>query len=333
MRLNRPQQFFFITALSACMVVALSCNNYSGALESNKNSQTSPSQNATHWVAGQNLSPYDLLAVDFVDNKTGWAVGDISPEGGPLLRTTDGGTSWQMVYKTTEVFAAIQFVTPTRGWMAGFAGRIESTTDGGLTWKTQRLEREGEVLNSLCFIDAERGFAAGGRGLLLATINGGNSWEPIPTNRVEDFWAIRFASPERGVAVGEDGLILATTDGGKSWAQKTSGTTKALLGLTAAGDGQFVVVGEDGTILRSETGADWTLMQSGTNEMLSAVAAADNQTLWAVGSRGTTVQSTDGGKSWALAPPVANRHLLALDLISPTQGVAVGRRGAIQKLE
>ncbi len=330
MMLHRLQQFICSCTLLTCATLAVSCNNYSGALEGNKNKQTSPAQ--IHWVVGQNISPYDLLAVDFVDEKNGWAVGDISPEGGPLLATTDGGNSWKVIYKTTEVFSAIQFITPTRGWMAGFAGRIESTTDGGLTWKNQRFEREGEVLNSICFIDGERGFAAGGRGLVLRTTDGGATWEQMATGRIEDFWAIRFATPERGFIVGEDGLILATLDGGKTWTQKKSATMKALLGLAVTTDGQSVAVGESGTILRSENGADWTPVNSGTTEMLSAVAAAGNQEFWAVGSRGTNLHSTDGGKSWVAVAPVSVKHLLAIDLISPSQGVAVGRRGAIQKL-
>jgi photosystem II stability/assembly factor-like uncharacterized protein len=317
-------------ALLVFTFASLCCNNKSGASKQSKNTQSSSSQ--IHWVTGQTISPYDLLAVDFVDEKNGWAVGDISPEGGPLLRTTDGGNSWKVIYKITEVFSAIQFVTPTRGWMAGFAGRIEHTDDGGLTWKNQRFEREGEVLNAICFIDAERGFVAGGRGLVLGTTDGGKTWAQMATDRIEDLWAIRFASPERGFIVGEDGLILSTTDGGKTWAQKKSATTKALLGLAVTADDISIAVGEGGTILRSEKGSDWTEVNSGTSEMLNGVAAADN-IFWAVGSRGTNLQSTDGGQSWAVVAPVSANHLLAIELISATQGVAVGRRGAIQKLE
>jgi photosystem II stability/assembly factor-like uncharacterized protein len=190
-----------------------------------------------------------------------------------------------VIYKTTEVFSAIQFVTPTRGWMAGFAGRIERTDDGGLSWKNQRFEREGDVLNSICFIDAERGFVAGGRG------------------------------------------------GGSSWTEKKSETTKALLGLAVSSADISIAVGEGGTILRSEKGSEWAPINSGTVEMLNAVAAADDNNFCAVGSRGATLQSTDGGKSWTVAAPVSAKHLLAIDLISASQGVAVGRRGGIQKLE
>jgi photosystem II stability/assembly factor-like uncharacterized protein len=290
-------------------------------------------QNLADWLADTEISKLDLLAIDFVDEQNAWAVGDISPEGGPLFRTTDGGNSWQSIARTTEVFSSIQFVNPSLGWMAGYAGRIERTDDGGKTWKTQRFEREGEVLNSLCTVDQERGWAAGGRGLVCRTTNGGKSWEEVTTKRVEDLWTVRFVTPERGWIVGEDGLILSTTDGGNTWIQQKSGTTKALLGLTILPSGTVVAVGESGTILRSENGSDWQAIPSGTTAMLNAVAAADNDTLWAVGSNGATLNSNNGGKSWTMNQPVSARHLLAIDLISATRGIAVGKRGAIQRLQ
>ncbi len=290
-------------------------------------------QDQGRWNTGVDISKFDLLAIDFLDAQNGWTVGDISPEGGPLFRTTDGGISWQVIARITEVFSSIQFVSPSLGWMAGYAGRIERTDDGGQTWKTQRFEREGEVLNSLCFVDQERGWAAGGRGLVCRTTNGGNRWEEIVTNRIEDLWTVRFATPERGWIVGEDGLILSTTDGGSTWTQQKSGTTKALLGLTILPSSAMVAVGESGTILRSENGSDWQAIHSGTTEMLNAVAAADKDRLWAVGSGGATLSSNDGGKSWTMNQPVSARHLMAIDLINSTRGIAVGKRGAIQRLQ
>jgi photosystem II stability/assembly factor-like uncharacterized protein len=297
-----------------------------------KESNTLPPSEAL-WTAGTDISKFDLLAIDFVDQQNGWTVGDISPEGGPLLRTTDGGNSWQVIARTTEVFSAIQFINSSTGWMTGYAGRIERTDDGGRTWKTQRFEREGDVLNALHFIDQERGWAVGGHGLLLRTTDGGNHWEQIATNRVEDLWAVRFASGERGWLVGEDGLILATTDGGATWTKQKSGTAKALLGLTLLPSGSLIAVGQSGTILRSQQGSDWLPVTSGTTAMLNAVAAADSQTLWAVGSDGTSINSNDGGKTWKSFAPVSSRHLLAIDLVNSRRGFAVGRRGAIQKLQ
>jgi photosystem II stability/assembly factor-like uncharacterized protein len=303
------------------------------ATNSSANESYSLRPDSGHWLAGTEISKFDLLAIDFVDPLNAWTVGDISPEGGPLLRTTDGGNSWQVIARITEVFSAIQFLNLSTGWMAGYAGRIERSDDGGRTWKTQRVEREGEIFNSLFFLNPEQGWAAGGRGLLCRTTDGGRSWQQLATNRIEDFWAVRFASPERGWIVGEDGLILATADGGNNWVQQKSATTKALSGLTILPSGALIAVGESGTILRSENGGNWQAVPSGTGEMLNAVAASDSNLLWAVGSGGATLGSTDGGNSWVVYPPVSARHLLAIDLSSPGRGIAVGKRGTIQRLQ
>ena len=92
------------------------------------------------------------------------------------------------------------------GWVAGHAGRIQSTDDGGLTWKPQRIEREGEVLNSIFFVDDRRGWVVGGSGLVFHTTNGGETWGQAATGLVEDLWAVRFSSAERGWIVGQDRL-------------------------------------------------------------------------------------------------------------------------------
>jgi photosystem II stability/assembly factor-like uncharacterized protein len=328
-------RFFSIVVAFALAFWLAACANQTTPLQqkaTDSNAAAPSSAPQGRWFAGTDISKFDLLAIDFVDAQNGWTVGDISPEGGPLLRSTDGGNSWQVIAKITEVFASIQFVNASTGWMAGYAGRIERTDDGGRTWKTQRFEREGEVLNSLYFVDKEFGWAVGGRGLVCHTTNGGNSWEQMPTNRVEDLWAVRFSSRERGWIVGEDGLIISTTDGGNNWTQQKSGTTKALFGLAILPTGTLVAVGEGGTILRGENGSDWKAVSSGAADTLNAVAA-DKEMLVAVGASGLTLSSNDEGKSWTIAAPVSTKHLLAVDLIDSRRGIAVGKRGAIQRLQ
>lgn len=300
--------------------------------------ESSPSSDAARWVAGSSIGKLDLLAVDLIDDKTGWAAGDIDPigKGGAIYATTDGGASWQPLATTPEVLASIFFISPVRGWVAGYAGRIERTDDGGRTWKAQRVERQGEVINSIFFIDEKRGWGAGGAagagGLMLRTTDGGETWEQIETDRVENFWAVRFATVDRGWAVGEDGIILATTDSGLTWAKQNGGTARAIFGLALSTSGRMVAVGEAGTILRSEDGANWSRVESATTETLNAVAAAGD-VFWAVGTHGVTLASRDGGRVWFTASTVSSRDLAAIDLANPARGVAVGGRGASQLLQ
>lgn len=289
----------------------------------------------TRWEAGAQAGKLDLLAVDLLANGQGWAVGDIDPAPpttGSVLYTADGGRSWQKIAEKTEIFEAVHFVSATRGWIAGYAGRIERTDDGGRTWKIQRVEREGEVLNSLFFLDQDRGWVVGGGGIIFRTLNGGDRWEPVPTGRVEDFWDVRFSSPDRGWIVGEDGLVLATTDGGATWTAQASGTERALFCLALASQTAVIAVGEAGTIIRSGDGSSWAAMDSKTTESLNAVAAASPEVLWAVGSKGATVGSTDGGATWTHISAVTGRDLISVDFSDLARGVAVGQRGAIQLL-
>ncbi|HYV03647.1 MAG TPA: YCF48-related protein [Blastocatellia bacterium] len=303
--------------LLACAILLPSC-------------RSGPSAQTGRWVAGSPVAEVNLLGVDLIDDKNGWAVGDIGVMNGAVLRTTDSGKTWQAVSKTDEILAAVKFISPTRGWVAGYAGRIQRTDDGGLTWKVQRAEHEGEVLNSIFFLDADRGWAAGGSGLLLLTIDGGASWEVIPTGRAEDFWSVKFVTRDRGLIAGEDGLILATVDGGREWAAQSTGTTRALLGLAAGAD-FAVAVGEKGTILRSDNSKSWSVIDSGTDETLNA-AGLNGAVCWAVGSRGATVGSADGGRTWKPAEATLQRDLMSVSISSPVRGVAVGRRGAVQLL-
>lgn len=311
----------FVCQLLLSSVLLVSCRSDPGAR---------PAAEAARWIAGSPIAEVNLLGVDLIDAKHGWAVGDIGLMSGTVARTTDGGQSWEAVSRTDEILAAIKFISATRGWVAGYAGRIQRTEDGGITWKVQRTEREGEVLNSIFFLDAERGWAVGGTGLLLSTADGGETWDLVPISRVEDLWSVRFLSRERGFIVGEDGLILATVDGGREWVAQSSGTNRALLGLAVATD-SALAVGEKGTILRTEDFETWRVIESGTSETLNAIARSGDA-CWAVGSRGATVGSTDRGRSWTPSPTVVSRDLMSVSMASPVAALAVGRRGAVQLL-
>lgn len=279
------------------------------------------------------MGTLDLLAVDFVDAQTGWAVGDIDPRGagGAIHQTLDGGLNWRPIARTNEILTAVHFVSRKIGWVAGHAGRIERTDDGGLTWKPQRIEREGEVLNSIFFIDQRTGWVAGGSGLALRTTNGGETWSKVETTRVEDLWAVRFSAPDRGWIVGEDGLILSTTDAGNTWTKQPSGTSRALLGLATLAS-VVIVVGEGGTILRSEGGSEWSPVKSATPLTLNAVAVS-GKIACAVGAKGTLAESTDEGLSWRTLTAASPRDLISIDLPDPAHAVAVGQRGSLQLLQ
>jgi len=57
----------------------------------------------------------------------------------PVTAWAGSGNGWayQNPYPTAQTLLAVQFVTPQQGWIAGTAGTILSTQDGGINWTFQ----------------------------------------------------------------------------------------------------------------------------------------------------------------------------------------------------
>ena len=91
-----------------------------------------------------------------------------SGESGTLLATQDAGHSWSARKRLgTADLAAVAFVDPRNGWIAGYesafgVSTIWRTRDGGGHWERE-ASIEGESIRALFFKDAEDGFAFGGR--------------------------------------------------------------------------------------------------------------------------------------------------------------------------
>ena len=118
-----------------------------------------------------------LTSMDFVSPSTGVVVGGYTGYGGidnvgEIHRTTDGGLTWELVYKGTPQLSAVRFVDRDNGWAVGDWGCVLRTTDGGLTWQHEE-SGAAAPLTSICFVDATHGWAVGEGGTILATSTGG----------------------------------------------------------------------------------------------------------------------------------------------------------------
>jgi hypothetical protein len=109
----------------------------------------------------------------FVDNMYGYAAQD----GGYLLKTDSGGTSWtQYASDTTGVsdnLNAVYFITPNFGWAVGDTSTITFTANGGTSWGSYGISTalhikdmfvKSETQGSFAFV---RAFIAGTGGKIL----------------------------------------------------------------------------------------------------------------------------------------------------------------------
>ncbi|MDH3746203.1 MAG: oxidoreductase [Acidobacteriota bacterium] len=253
-----------------------------------------------------------LQAVNAVTEQVVWASG----LEGTVVRTVDGGTTWE-VLPVAEAeslqFRDVHAFDSERAYLLsagdGEQSRIYKTEDGGASWTLQFLNLEPEgFLDCFDFWDPDTGIAYGdsvdGELFLLTTSNGGETW-----GRVAPALLPRAGPDEGGFAA--SGTCVGTRAGGRVW-----------VGTGAGGSAR---------VLRSsDFGRSWefgeTPIVRGEAAGVMSVVFFDNRIGVAVGGdlgqrekRTANVATTrDGGKTWDAGGP--------LRFPGPAYGSAVSRR-------
>lgn len=119
--------------------------------------------------------PNALSAVWFSDSATVHAAGL-----GYVLRSDDGGRNWVRHNITGDFFQSIHFPNSATGYICGSEGTILKTADGGQSWQTIReggsLGSKNRPFRAIWFTSAEKGYLVGDDGLFWRTENGGRDW-------------------------------------------------------------------------------------------------------------------------------------------------------------
>ena len=212
--------------------------------------------------------------LDAVDRTTAWVSGaSVTGGRGKVLRTTDGGTSWQDVGPADATglnFRDVEAVDArTASILAigeGEASRIYRTTDGGATWtETFRNETPAAFYNCMDFSpDGQRGLAVSdpvdGRFRIAATQDGGRSWKVLPDDGMPDSTGeANFSASGDCLTIsgeqawfgsgGERSRVFSSRDGGLTWSATDStipaGEAAGVFALAFRTPGQGVAVGGD----------------------------------------------------------------------------------------
>ena len=273
-----------------------------------------------------------LSGVFFLANGAdGWAVGD----GGRILHTTDGGSTWsQETSGSASTLASVWFTGTTEGWVAGGSGTVLHTTDGGASWSRLLNLGTTENLTDVWFATRDTGWVVGGHGVILRTFDRGTSWQQLtPTGF--DLNSVSFAGTRDGWAVGDNGVILGTHDRGLTWyTVQPSLTSQPLRGVWRLSAALANAAGAAGVTLRTAAAADsamWQLGNAGSLYDLRAVCFPTAGVGYVVGYNlaGAVLRSDDGGASWQ--PQVANTGSRLKDVffVDSARGWAVGENGVI----
>ncbi len=97
---------------------------------------------------GSNESIQSLWFLDSLRGFVCAGAGFTGQSNAKLLRTTDGGRSWDSVLNGVPNLVNIRFFSPTSGLLVGAGSQVYMTTDGGATWNRERLWPDGTVPDS-----------------------------------------------------------------------------------------------------------------------------------------------------------------------------------------
>jgi photosystem II stability/assembly factor-like uncharacterized protein len=232
-----------------------------------------------------------LTAVAFVDEKTGWAVG----QWGVILATADGGETWQLQRSDTSVdrpLFSVYFKDRDHGWAVGLWSLMLTTKDGGKTWNAGKLPAPpggGKSDRNLLRIFANRKgtlFVAAEQGTVLRSSDGGATWTYANTGYKGSFWTGISLKDGTLLVGGLRGTIYRSTDDGQSWKETKSGVQSSITDFAEAG-GRVFAVGLDGVCLVSGNGgASFTLSQREDRLPFTALTVADNGRLLAFSKQG-----------------------------------------------
>ena len=98
-----------------------------------------------------------------VDALNGWAAGDARASflSGRIVRTTDGGTTWNLVKYPEDSYPTIFFINSQFGSIETGFWNIGKLTDSGLSWIQQIGYNLGPI-EDIFFINENYGWAANG---------------------------------------------------------------------------------------------------------------------------------------------------------------------------
>lgn len=154
-----------------------------------------------------------LTAVDFVDDKKGWAVGHAAT----IIGTSDGGETWEIQHFDPGLetpFLDVAFFDENKGFAIGAYDLFFKTEDGGKTWKEyeEPLSVGEWHLNAIARLNDGTMVIAGETGLLSKSTDAGETWTLIEGPYSGSYFGIQALGEKGAIVYGLRGHAFVTED-------------------------------------------------------------------------------------------------------------------------
>lgn len=201
---------------------------------------------------------------------------------------------------TRATLTGVALLDPTHGWAVGHDAVILRTRDGGLTWDSVFAAPEEErPLLDVWFESEKHGFAVGAYGLFLETHDGGDTWESRDIGAGDHHLnQIRAASPTRLYIAAEAGSVYRSDDTGRSWQHLNVPYAGSFFGTLPLDDQRVYLFGLRGHLFYSDdAGASWRPVETRTASLLTDAIRIDSHGVLFTGMDGMLLIGKDNGGS------------------------------------
>ncbi len=290
---------------------------------------------------------YSIESIGFADDKNGIGVGG----GGAILRTQDGGDTWEDIsngsFQPWDRYTQVQYRSPTILYAAASNGQFYKSEDKGSSFDLLFAEPSNGSLNGMDFINNETGWLTASitytdtatyessfHSIIYRTTDGGLTWDSATTifptttdySDILSFNNIKFLNKDIGYVVGSNGSVYKSTDGGKTWVKQTVPADVAGINLLSIAVVDAIVAfisGEQGVVLKTVNGgATWTFTNNGLPGGYNRYGKIlmNDALKGLVFTRGDVYSTTDGGANWTPYYAPVNIDLYAATFVAGTPG-------------
>ncbi len=301
------------------------------------------------WIDQTSDFTNDLNAVDAVSNRVVWAVG----YGNAILRTKDGGDSWDNVAQSLPDTMDHFNVTALSEDTALVVGKIGTSNDqnrvtfiyktenGGAHWE-KKFEQPDGFLNYIKMFNSTEGVATGdpvnGVWTILETSDGGETWSQLlnaPTASEGDWSAppaVCWDDKMHGCFGTNSSNIFCTTNGGNTWHIKTVPFLTTTYAVAFNNSGHGIASHYNGPLaITHDNGVNWEGKTQPADGRIRHIVAHENLFWLLIDDK--IFHSQDNGEHWILKSAAGNtlRYFSFVTQSSSVYGWAVGNNGLILK--
>jgi photosystem II stability/assembly factor-like uncharacterized protein len=262
---------------------------------------------------GNNDTLCDFESVFFVDKRTGF----IGGSNGTLLKTIDGGKTWNHLYEPVVMnisYGDIFFSDTMSGYMLKRWYRYDSGSS-----------------NYKWFVSA----------LVQRTVDGGKSWNYVPDLMMgkSNYWLwgeckfAMFNNMAFMLCSSNNNNIFYSKDQGLNWEKKSTDAIineiyPILINKTFAVGSRN---GHEGAIYTSnDMGSSFDIVTTidhsdSRNKMFNSISFSEKSTAWVVGDSGVLLKSTDSGLTWNRQRNLTTESLTKVKFIDSDVGWILGQ--------